>query len=333
MSETKSPETATTASGNLSAAPATAALASAHSPVSAKTPQKLDDVLLAMDVVDTLRHREQMVSLELDSEAREAELLQRLKDIYTAQGIEVPERILKDGVRALEERRFTYEPRTKGLSVALARAYVNRSKWLSAAGAGIGAIAAAVLVWQFVFVQPSAAEWRRLPVEIAQLSTSAEALAIEGTVDWRIEAIARAGEGALARGDRSEAKEAREELEEINQLLQEEYDLRVVSRPGEDTGFYRIPDNAPLGRNYYLVVEPVSPGGRVLNVPVFNEETQKREAVSRWAQRVSEETFKRIAEDKAPDQIIQNDVLGHKPRGVLEPQFDEPVPGEAITKW
>jgi hypothetical protein len=41
----------------------------------------LDDVLLAMDVVDTLRHREQLVLSELDAGAREAALLGRLKEI------------------------------------------------------------------------------------------------------------------------------------------------------------------------------------------------------------------------------------------------------------
>ena len=65
----------------------------------------LDEVLLAMDVVDTLRHRAQLVDRELDSEERRADLLERLREIYTAQGIEVPDHILLDGVKALEERR------------------------------------------------------------------------------------------------------------------------------------------------------------------------------------------------------------------------------------
>ena len=30
------------------------------------TPQKLDDIMIAMDVVDTLRHREDLVRRELD---------------------------------------------------------------------------------------------------------------------------------------------------------------------------------------------------------------------------------------------------------------------------
>ena len=37
--------------------------------------QDLDDVLLAMDVVDTLRHRERVVAHELDAEGRKKSLL------------------------------------------------------------------------------------------------------------------------------------------------------------------------------------------------------------------------------------------------------------------
>ena len=102
-------------------------------PLKTDEPRKLDDVLLAMDVVDTLRHRERVVDMELDAEARETQLIERLKDIYAAQGIEVPERILKDGVKALEEQRFTYKPPENTFGVKLARAYVNRRKWLPGA--------------------------------------------------------------------------------------------------------------------------------------------------------------------------------------------------------
>ncbi len=49
----------------------------------------LDEVLLAMDVVDTLRHRQLTLAREMDDVGRERELIERLKDIYHAQGIEV----------------------------------------------------------------------------------------------------------------------------------------------------------------------------------------------------------------------------------------------------
>ena len=122
-------------------------------------------------------------------------------------------------------------------------------------------------------------------------------------------------------------------LKTINARLAAEYDVRIVSRPGEDTGFYRIPPNNPIGRNYYLVVEAVPPGGGLVEVPVTNEETQKTEQVSKWAQRVSEETFDKVKEEKQGTGIISNDILGHKARGELEPKYDAPTPGGAITRW
>jgi hypothetical protein len=73
-------------------------------------PQKLDDVMIAMDVVDTLRHREDLVRRELNEEGREGELIARLRQIYHDQGIEVPDSVLADGVKALKDSRFVYTP-------------------------------------------------------------------------------------------------------------------------------------------------------------------------------------------------------------------------------
>ena len=302
-------------------------------PSAAPEPRKLDDVLLAMDVVDTLRHRERMVDRELDAETREAELIERLKEIYHAQGIEVPDRILKDGVKALEEQRFVYKPPKDTFAVRLAKLYVSRARWLPAAAWGTGGVVAVLLGWQVFWAGPQAAAWKRLPDDLRALSAEARALAEEPAVDERLAAIERAGLREVDARDRSGAKEQLETLRDLKGQLEAEYDVRIVSRPGEDTGFYRIPNDNPLGRNYYLVVEAVAPGGDLLTVPIFNEETQKTERVAKWAQRVSQATFERVAADKAPDQIVQNDILGHKKRGALEPAFDASSPGGAITKW
>src|SRR5918997_1445828 len=78
--------------------------------VAAGKPHTLDDVMMAMDVVDTLRHREDLVRRELSEENREAELIARLRKIYQDQGIDVPDSVLADRVKALEESRFVYTP-------------------------------------------------------------------------------------------------------------------------------------------------------------------------------------------------------------------------------
>jgi hypothetical protein len=313
--------------------PAVPARAGAGPPAAVAEPRKLDDVLLAMDVVDTLRHRTRMVDMELNAEAREQQLIDRLKEIYGAQGIDVPEKILKDGVKALEEQRFVYKPPHDSFSVRLAKLYVNRSRWGPPVTALVGIVAVLVVGWQLFWAIPQANEWRGMSAEIARLLEEGQALAVEPAVDAQLASAAAEGQRAVANNDRSDARAQAAVLRDMNEKLAQEYDIRIVSRPGESTGVTRVPEDNPRGQNFYIVVEAVAPGGRVLELTVHDEETQETERVTKWAQRVSEETFDRIAADKAPDQIVQNDILGHKARGELEPKFGAPTPGGAITEW
>ncbi len=85
--------------------------------------------MLAMDVVDTLRRNSRVVERELNVEAREAELLARLKELYETQGIEVSDDILREGVIALREDRFAYVPTPPSFSRTLAKFYIKRHKW------------------------------------------------------------------------------------------------------------------------------------------------------------------------------------------------------------
>ncbi|MFO1090177.1 MAG: DUF6384 family protein [Hyphomicrobiales bacterium] len=96
-------------------------------PATAEAP--LDDLMLAMDVVDTLRHDMRIAERELGDDERRATLKKRLKEIYSAQGIDVPDSILEDGVKALEEDRFVYKGHRKGFGASLAQAYVDRGLW------------------------------------------------------------------------------------------------------------------------------------------------------------------------------------------------------------
>lgn len=307
--------------------------AGATAPAIPDEPRKLDDVMLAMDVVDTLRHRTRIVDMELNEEAREEQLVARLKEIYGAQGIEVPERILKDGVKALAEQRFVYKPPPETFSVKLAKLYVSRKKWLPGTLTLAGIVVAAVVAWQVFWEMPRAAEWRGMPAEISRTLAEGQALATDPVVDAQLASLAAEGQRAVANGDRGAAKTQLSAMEAMTEQLAQEYDIRIVVRPDEFTVFWRQSDKIPNARNYYVVVEPVAAGGRVLKVPIENVETQKIETVSMWAQRVSQETFYRVDSEKATSGLVANDILGRKVRGELEPQFDEPVPGGAITKW
>jgi len=89
----------------------------------------LEELMVAMDVVDTLRHDQSIAERELDGEGRRERLLERLRDMYTAQGIDVPDHVLQEGIDALEQERFKYEPVSKSWRTKIARMWVSRGRW------------------------------------------------------------------------------------------------------------------------------------------------------------------------------------------------------------
>jgi hypothetical protein len=149
----------------------------------------------------------------------------------------------------------------------------------------------------------------------------------------RADQILAEGQSALARRDAPGAKKAIGDLEELRADLRREYVLRIVSRPGEPSGVYRIPARNPQARNYYIVVEPVAPDGRILSLPVTSEEDGRTETVSRWAVRVNQNVYVQVRRDKDDDGIVQRNRLGEKRRGYLEVEYLMPVLGGAILTW
>ena len=303
--------------------------AGAAAPAAAGGKQPLDDVMLAMDVVDTLRRRERLVSQELDAEGREADLKERLRRIYHAQGIEVPDRILDEGVAALKEDRFVYSPPTGGLAVRLARLYVSRGRWGKWVLGAIAALVAAWVVHYALVVAPGAA----LPKELVAAHAEAVEAARSDAARQAAERLLNAGNAALRDEDGEAAREALQSLRDLRTLLEQEYSLRIVNRPGEKSGVWRVPDVNTRARNYYLIVEAVDPTGRTLSVPVTSEETGRTERVDKWGVRVDRQTFDAVARDKQDNGIIERDRLGHKGRGQLAPEYEMNVTGGAITRW
>lgn len=289
----------------------------------------LDDLMLAMDVVDTLRRRERLVERELDEVGREQDLTQRLKRIYAQQGIDVPDHVIEQGVAALKEDRFTYKPPKSGLARRLALIYVNRGRWGKWVGGGAVAAVLAAAINHFVFIAPHQA----LPGELQAIHQLVVGLAASDNARTTAQQIHDAGTSALQRDDADGARSAIEQLEKLQLLLQQEFAVQIVNRPGEQSGVWRIPDVNQSARNYYIVVEALSPTGERLSVPVSNEETGATELVQRWGLRVDEATFEAVKRDKQDDGIIENDRFGYKKRGYLKPDYEMPTSGGAITRW
>jgi anti-sigma-K factor RskA len=306
----------------------------------APPPAKLDEVMLAMDVVDTLRHREILVERELNEEQREAQLVERLRALYTSQGIEVTDAVLQQGVRALKESRFVYTPPPPSFGRTLATLWVRRGTYGKALAVGLTAIGVLAGAYNLFVAAPQrrAAEEARIELSETlprQLAAAHQAVVAEARVDearTRAEAILGQGRAALQRGDTAQARAAIGELDQLGQALRTEYTLRIAGRPNEQTGFWRE-RGFGQGRSYYIVVNAVDGRGQPVSAPIRNIETNQIETVSRFAVAVPLATFDAVRNDKARNGIVQNDRLGEKRRGFLEPEFRMPVLEGRLTRW
>jgi len=303
--------------------------------------QSLDEVMLAMDVVDTLRHNERMVASDLSADEREAALIERLRQIYKSQGIDVPDEILRDGVKALEEKRFVYAAPERTLAIRLATIYVTRDRWLKPLVIGLGVLIAAWVAYYFLVQAPkqAAIEQRRIeltqtiPDALRKSNTDIGGLTDDTGIEARAAALLADGQAAAKEGDYDRAVQIRDRMAQLAADLRQTYTVRIISRPGEYSGVFRVPEDNPRGRNYYLIVEAVDAGGELVPVQISSEEDQQTKRTSSWGIRVSERVFNAVGEDKADDQIIQNAVIGEKRRGVLEPDYLIPVLGGRIVEW
>jgi TolA-binding protein len=421
----------------------------------AERPKKieLDEVMLAMDVVDTLRHQQSLVDRELGADDHDQALIAKVRKIYADQGLEVSDEVIASGVKALREERFTYTPPQKSFQLTLAHLYVNRGRWAKRGAVLVAALLAVYLVYQFFVVAPQRRSRQnavqainlRIDRQRDQISVTKERLvrlnqtlikakeagsqkasaAVRGLVDRAERDMAAAQEKiqalekleitshvdinqgadivdsvtdrldkrkeliaalsahlnnaekattaldelkilpeklkdqrdralaesrqdearrqaeklyndaltALGRGDVAAAQNGYVLLQQLYDQLVQEYELRIVSREGSPSGVWRVPQNNPNARNYYVIVEAVTAAGKRLAVPVTSEEDGKTETVQQWGMRVSASVFEQIKRDKTDDGIINNNVFGIKKRGYLQPRYLIPTTGGAITRW
>ena len=292
--------------------------------------QPLDEVMLAMDVVDTLRHRQRMVDKELDSNSRALELRKRLKKIYAAQGIDVPEHVIEDAVKALEEDRFSYKPAAvDSFGRKLAEIYVQRAVWGKWLFGLLAALIIAATLYQFAIVMPRAA----LPAQIEAANQTSVQLAKSPAAKQLAAQEYAAAKTALRNKDYKAVKTQLNAIEDLQAKIEQEYTLRIVSERGIRSGVWRIPDVNKRAKNFYLIVEAINNKGQALRLPISSEETGKTKLVSKWGLRVDQRIFESIQRDKRDDGVIQNDRIATKRRGYLKPDYSIPTTGATITRW
>ncbi len=128
--------------------------------------------------------------------------------------------------------------------------------------------------------RPAALRAERAEIELTQTLPKALDAAYAGVLAEaktpaaapKAEQLLADGKDALARGDAAGATAALTGLEQLTADLRQSYQLMIVSRPGERSGVFRIPDRNTGARNYYLIVEAIGPDGRPIEMPITSEE-------------------------------------------------------------
>ncbi|KKC38176.1 hypothetical protein WH87_11310 [Devosia epidermidihirudinis] len=311
------------------------------SDVTAKSAAPLDEVMLAMDVVDTLRHRQDLATRELAGVTREQQLIEKLRDIYHQQGIEVPDHILKEGVAALAESRFVYDPPKPSFGASMARIYVGRKRWGKPVAALVLALIVGAIGYFGVYRPYEAGQARQAQQELAvglpaQMDSLYQTIYEETKVQQAVvqaEALRTRGKAFAAEGNRVGAEKAVTDLTALRDRLRLQYTLRVVNRSDVRSGFWTFPEINTEATNYYIVVEAIGDGGNPLTLPILNEETGTTENVNMWGLRVPETVYNAVAADKQDDGIIQGNEVGRKADGFLDVEYSMPVLGGAVTRW
>ena len=293
----------------------------------------LEDLMVAMDVVDTIRHQHDIAERELDGKGRQDRLLERLKELYQAQGIAVPEHILQEGIDAIEQERFQYQAVESNWQIKLARLWVSRTRW----GKPVGFLSVlGGLFYGVYFVSDVLPEQRiqdGLPAKIEAAISTVSIISKNEDLILQAKEKGLTAKHAISNNDYATATDLLTEIESVNDTLRQEYTIRVVSKPGVSSGVWRVPDVNESGRNYYLIVEAIGRDNSAIQLNILNEETNKLKLVSRWGLRVNETTFYKVAGDKQDDGIIQLNKVGVKQTGYLKPKYSIPTTGATITDW
>ncbi|MFK7739063.1 MAG: DUF6384 family protein [Planctomycetota bacterium] len=177
------------------------------------------------------------------------------------------------------------------------------------------------------------------PARDRLLRTAAAAAAIASNDDARrrVAGLRALGEAAHAAGNAGELATVQGKLERLSARLGEEYEVRIVARPGEKSGIDRYVNGRLSG--YYVLVEALGPDGRALQRSIKNIETGATERVRKWGELVPETVWQRLVADKRADGVMNETLFARKSLG----EFDEVVVikngsrplkrGGSITAW
>lgn len=301
-------------------------------------PDTLPELLRIMDVATALRQEREKAAAHLAVDEVRASLRARLRATADAMGDPVTDAEIEAAIERYFARLHEYHDPPPSLQRTLAHLWIRRNAIAAVlvvlavlGGTGWWVLFSASSPWSPAARRARLAEVRRQQEERAEqararaleravgVHAAVLALAREDEARQRADALLREVQAANAAGDARTVARVTGELETLRGELEEEYEIRVVNRPGEYSGVIRNYDGRLSG--YYLVVEAVAPDGTILRRRVRDaEDGDKLKTVRTWGEQVPKEVYDRLEKDKRADGIVDESLFARKRRGYLAPE-------------
>ena len=141
-----------------------------------------------------------------------------------------------------------------------------------------------------------------------------------GTVDPQVVALIQEQRSRLhvaaEKGDLGVMQAVRQQLLQWQTMLNEAYEVRVVSNPQAKSGIdrYYTDHGGKRVSGFYRIVAAQAADGRVLSRPITNAESGKTETVQTWGELVPDEVWRRIKADKQADGILDETLFASHTR-------------------
>lgn len=185
----------------------------------------LSEQMGAMALIDELRHSQTEIQKHLDLPKHRKAVAERIREFYKAQGVEVEDALVEQGVRNYFATRLTYDaPTLRWWERRLTRLYIDRRQWLKGTLIWAPIILWSLYAWSQVIT--SHVEQRRY--------TQADLISMRSQLDSRSQQLYTQRErlGRLheqATSDRVPAADRM--LEKARELLEKAQKLTLISLP------------------------------------------------------------------------------------------------------
>lgn len=174
----------------------------------------------------------------------------------------------------------------------------------------------------------AAAASRAASARVSAAFAAIGAIALDPAVRTEASRLFEAATAASAADDVAIVTDSAARLERLQAQLGEEYEIRIVSRPGERSGIdaYFEDEAGKRVSGYYLIVEAITPEGRTLTRSIHDAELDEDRSVRKWGEQVPKAVYDRIADDKRADGVVDDRRFARKQRGRLDEEVLIPGP-------